>query len=501
MMGAAGARRHGCIAVWRDGAVHGVCEVERVTRKRGDALPRGELPAALLDLLGTSPAEDDARVVVAESRIALPKGVTMLRFDHHEAHAATAFLTSPFEQALVLVCDGEPPGVSVWKGAGSTLTRLEWPWTGPSFAQLYSMAAEALGLRGAGRERILEALARSGPPHGLDAIARLWQYDRGTHRVILDRKWVSRLATSVASDGCGRSRLVGIAAAVQQHLGSLLIDALADVRTAVGSHTDSLCLAGGLFHNTYLTSLVRRSGLFLRTFVPVNTGNAGLALGNVQAAAARELGRRPTLPQTPFMGPGFSCEALKATLDNCKLTYQLLAESQVIDETVDALRRGHLVGWFHGRMEWGPRALGHRSILANPLAVHALENLNVYLKRRGWYQAFSVSVLQEDLDRYFVGPHESSHMEYEYTVRDPDLLHAVVPAGATALRVQTVGQEPRLFRRLLQAFEAATGVALLVNTSFNGFSEPMVCTPRDAIRVFYGTGLDMLVMGPFVLRK
>jgi carbamoyltransferase len=152
-------------------------------------------------------------------------------------------------------------------------------------------------------------------------------------------------------------------------------------------------------------------------------------------------------------------------------------------------------------MEWGPRALGHRSILANPVAGHALENLNIYLKKRRWYQAFSVSALEEDLDRHFDGPAASPHMEYEYAVRNPDLLRAVVPAGATALRVQSVGRESGLFRRLLEAFSAATGAGVLVNTSFNGFSEPMVCTPRDAIRVFYGTGLDVLVMGRFVLRK
>jgi carbamoyltransferase len=173
----------------------------------------------------------------------------------------------------------------------------------------------------------------------------------------------------------------------------------------------------------------------------------------------------------------------------------------LIEELVGHLRRGHLVGLFQGRMEWGRRALGHRSILANPLASHALENLNVYLKRRGWRQSFSVSVLGEQLDRYFVGPPESRHMEYDYALRDPELLGAVVPDGVTALRVHSVDGSPGPFRRLLQAWGDATGVGMLVNTSFNGFSEPMVCTPRDAVRVFYGSNLDLLVIGRFVLRK
>jgi carbamoyltransferase len=262
-----------------------------------------------------------------------------------------------------------------------------------------------------------------------------------------------------------------------------------------------VCLGGGLFHNTYVNTIVQQSGLFARTFVPVNPGNAGLAVGNALAAAANETGRRPAAPMTPFIGPGFSCEEIKSVLDNCKLTYQYMYEQQVIEETVDRLRRGHLVGWFQGRMEWGRRALGHRSILANPLASHALENLNVYLKKRRWCQAFSVSVLGEQLDRYFVGPPESRHMEYDYALRDPELLRAVVPDGVTALRVQSVNGHPGPFSRLLQAWSAAAGVGMLVNTSFNGFAEPMVCTPRDAVRVFYGSNLDMLVVGRFVLRK
>jgi carbamoyltransferase len=501
MIGVAGAKRHGCVAVWRDGAVQGACEVERVTRTRGDALPRGEWPTPVLDALGALPCADDHTLVIAEQGIVPPAGITPVRFDHHEAHAAMAFLTSPFARALVVVCDSRFPGVSVWKGDGSTLTRMDWPWSGPSFARLYSMSAEALGLGGAGRERIVEALARGVQPHEPERLACFGQYDRGDHRVALGRNWPRRVASWAAhADGC-RQRLAGIAASLQARLGTLFLDALSDIVTCAGRDWDAVCLGGGFFQNTYFTSLVRRSGLLARVFVPVNPGNAGLALGNLLAAAAQTSGRRPAPPCTPFIGPGFPCEEIKATLDNCKLTYRLLSESQLIDETVDALRRGHLVGWFQGRMEWGPRALGHRSILANPVAGHALENLNIYLKKRRWYQAFSVSALEEDLDRHFDGPAASPHMEYEYAVRNPDLLRAVVPAGATALRVQSVGRESGLFRRLLEAFSAATGAGVLVNTSFNGFSEPMVCTPRDAIRVFYGTGLDVLVMGRFVLRK
>jgi carbamoyltransferase len=152
-------------------------------------------------------------------------------------------------------------------------------------------------------------------------------------------------------------------------------------------------------------------------------------------------------------------------------------------------------------MEWGHRALGNRSILASPLGPYVLDNLNLYLKQREKHRAYALSVCEEDTEYYFEGPKRSSWMEFEYDLKDPESLRHILPPGASRLRVQTLNHGLPLLRELHQAFKARTGVGALVNTSFNGFSEPIVCSPRDAIRVFYGTGLDMLVMGRFVIRK
>ena len=152
-------------------------------------------------------------------------------------------------------------------------------------------------------------------------------------------------------------------------------------------------------------------------------------------------------------------------------------------------------------MEWGHRALGNRSILASPLSPYVLDNLNVFLKQRERHRAYGLSVCEEKAGSYFSGPGRSRSMEYEYTLKDPELFRHVLPAGAQALRVQTVDPAALLFQELHTAFAAATGTGVLVNTSFNGFSEPIVCSPRDAIRVFYGTGLDLLVLGCFVVHK
>jgi len=220
--------------------------------------------------------------------------------------------------------------------------------------------------------------------------------------------------------------------------------------------------------------------------------------------AALSVSRRPGTPAqevSPFLGPEYDLEQIKLTLDNCKLSYEWLSEYDILDRVVDALVKGHLVGWFQGRMEWGHRALGNRSILASPLSPFVLDNLNTYLKHRHLYRAYGLSVPEEDASRYFAGPARSRWMEYDYQIRDESTFVNVLPGQARTLRVQTVPAVSRQFHALHRAFEATTGVPVLINTSFNGFSEPIVCSPRDAVRVFFGTGLDLLVLARFVIHK
>jgi carbamoyltransferase len=497
VVGIAGARRNACVALWKDGVAEGICELERVTRVHRAALTPGRLPIPALEALGWSPRGEVSSYVVAEERATLPGDLPVVRLDHHATHAAAAFLTSPFARAVILVCDEHSsPEVSVWLGDGTRITNLDWPWPAAGFAQLYSASAEVLGYERRGQEHRLEALARLGRGREAGRLEDLWRYEDGTLRVRPNwRACVSDWVTSARS----LAHHAEIASSIQHHLGSLLLQLLADIRSRAG--VEHLCLGGGLFYNTYFNTLIQQSGLFDRTFVPINAGNAGLAAGAALATACGESGRRTTESLSPFLGPSSTTEEIKSILDNCKLSYELVPEGKLIDVTVDSLRRGALVGWFQGRMEWGPRALGHRSILADPRAPYVLENLNVFLKKRDRHRAYGLSVRQSELERHFVGPARSPFMEYEYGLRDPQLLRAIVPDGAAALRVQTIDETPELFRKLHEAYHEATGVGVLVNTSFNGFLEPIVCSPRDAVRVFYGTGLDMLVADRFVIRK
>jgi carbamoyltransferase len=500
VVGVSGARRNASVAAASDGQLLAVCEQERVTRVRGIPLQPGALPAealaAVLELSGYRSASDVQRFVIAEHDIALPLDLPQEQFDHHFAHAAAAAFSSPFDDTAVLVCDRSPNAhTTVWSARGGSLVRQKWPASAVGFASLYSECADVFDLV-SGQEHQLEALARldgTEDERRFDAVigyrdGALWAHD----------SWKGILADWLA-DGSGdplrhRGR---VAAEFQHHLGRLLLALVADIRKGGARR---LCLGGGLFYNTYFNTLVRESGIFDDVFVAPNPGNAGTAVG-AAIAASDGSERRPAV--SPFLGPEFSPEDIKRTLDNCKLSYRYLSEAEVTGVVVDALRRGRLVGWFQGRMEWGHRALGNRSILASPLSPYVLENLNVFLKRRQRYRAYGLSVPAESASRFFTGPPASCFMEYEYRLTDGEALRHVVPDGVTALRVQTIAADDTLgrFRSLHEAFEQATGVPVLVNTSFNGFSEPIVCSPRDAVRVFFGTGLDLLVLDRFVLEK
>jgi len=501
VVGISGARQNAAAAVAIGGRLRAFCEQERLTRVRRCALSPGELPEEALNaaLQATGRSRDHVvTYVTGEQDAVLPGGLPAIRLDHHFTHAATAYLTSPFEHAAVVVCDHHSiPPVSVWQARGGAVVNSDWYWPGEGFAAVYSECAALFGF-GRGQEHRMEALARLDPGDDSAALGSCFSYADGSLR--LDPAWKVRVSDALAAQGPAWPAALGatVAASVQRQLGRALLAFLADIRSTLG--VPRVCLGGGLFYNTHFNTLISQSGLFEETFVCPNPGNAGLAAGAALAIGRRERALGAEMV-SPFLGPEYDLEEIKTTLDNCKLSYECLSEREVIDTVVDALLNGRLVGWFQGRMEWGHRALGNRSVLASPLSPYALDNLNVYLKQRDRYRALGLSVCEDDVARYFVGPSRSAWMEYEYQLRDPEQFRHVLPPSAESLRVQTIDGSSRQFRALHKAFEQASGAGVLINTSFNGFSEPIVCSPRDAVRVFFGTGLDLLVLGRFIIRK
>lgn len=501
VVGVAGAMRNAAAAVWAQGELRSACEEERLTRVRGAALQSGRLPEAALEMVlklaGRSRSAVEA-YVTAERGISLPRSLPHLQLDHHFGHAATAYLGSPFQQAAVIVCDQTTPYVSVWSCRPDGLKNLDWAWEGCGFAQLYSEGAELFGFA-RGQEHRLEALARLGAGEDAGRLERFFAYTGSG--IDVRAGWKAFVEDWIDEDARNTAHRARVASAFQARVGQLLAAFASDVR-AQHANLENLCLSGGLYYNTYFNTVLAEAGRLGTTFVPPNPGNPGLAAGLALAAGGAEKdgnGAPPGL--SPFLGPAFQADEIKAVLDNCKLSYEYLGEHDVVAETTKALARGLLVGWFQDQMEWGHRALGNRSILASPFSPYVLDNLNVYLKQRERHRTYGLAVCHEDADRLFAGPPTSCYMEHDYRVKEPELFRHVLPMPTATLRVQTVGDSPGLFRRVLKAFGSASGPGVLVNTSFNAFSEPIVCTPRDAVRVFFGTGLDVLVLGRFMVRK
>ena len=495
--GLGGVRRQGCVALIERDELLGGCQQERITRVRSAGFNASGLPDEALDVLlerhGRS-RRDVGRYVFAEADQRAPGQDGFEAIDHHLAHASTAYLSSPFASATIVVCDGEEPKVSVWQGSGGGVTPIDWPWRGPGFTDVYARIARAMGFVAPAGDQRLEALARLAPEAADSRVERLIATDGAS--LAVDARLESCIEDLYPGDRRDLATSgAALAASLQARIGEVFIEFLAQVRARTAS--PHLCLAGSFFYHSWMNTRARRSGLFDEVFVPVDPGNAGLAVGAGLYAA----GHRPRAV-SPFLGPMYSTQEIKETLDNCKLQYGWQSEDEAIAIAVAALQRHTLVAWFDGRMEWGPRALGARSILANPFAPYVLENLNRFLKRREPWRGYAMSGLEEAVAEHFDGPARTPFMDGDFRPRDPKRFSHALPAPGASIRVQTVGAEaPPRFRRLLTAFGDATGLPFLVNTSFNGFHEPIVCSARDAVRVFYGSGLDVLVLDEFVLKK
>lgn len=492
-VGLGGVTQHGCVALSRQGHLLGICRQERISRVRNEGFAPSGLPDGALDALLQHEQVDRhsiGRVVAAEP---MPLGVSMPvdEMDHQHGHAAAAYLSSPFATATIVVCDRATPALTVWKGTNASLTQVEWPWSGPGLADVYAECAALFDSDPVASGQRFEALARLAPVQTTDAVKHLFSTDG--HSVVRPGNW--KLEVERLCAGSRPPESAPIAASLQQRLVELALELISRIHAA--EPNDHLCLGGSLFHHSAINTAIDQSGPFKRVFVPIDPGNAGLAVGTALHAE----GNRPKLV-SPFLGPDYSPDDIKSTLDNCKLSYSWESEDAVVGRVVEALRRGLLVGWFEGQMEWGPRALGSRSIVANPFSPYVLENLNRFLKRREPWRGYALVGEEASVREYFEGPASAPYMEHDFRAREPRQFESALPWPTAAVRIQTVNDAtPPRFRRLLKAFGDATGLPFLINTSFNAFREPIVCSPRDAVRVYYGCGLDLLAVERFVLAK
>ncbi len=422
--------------------------------------------------------------------------------EHHLAHAASAFHASPFGVAAVLTLDGrgERATTAYHFGSGTRLHRLGQVEMPHSLGHLYEQVTSYLGFLHASDEYKVMALASFGTPRYLDDFREIIDVGPDGRFRVEPPRLEARFGPPRPPGGPLRRRHYDIASSLQAALEETVLELARWLHEATGA--DDLCLAGGVALNCVMNARLRDRGPFRRIWVQPAAGDAGTALGAalwVDARERRSDERRYRMDHA-FLGPAYGDEEIEQFLRWSKLPYRRLRD--VPGEAAELLARERIIGWFQGRMEYGPRALGARSILASPIRASMQERLNE-IKDREDFRPVAPVVLEEEASDWFAGAGRSPFMLFVYDVRPEKagLIPAVRHVDGTA-RIQTIGRaEHPLYYDLLQAFRARTGVPVLVNTSFNTRGQPIVCTPRDAVECFWTSPLDALVIGSFLLEK
>lgn len=422
--------------------------------------------------------------------------------EHHIAHAASAFLPSPFQQAAVLTLDGrgEKATTSYYLGEGNALQALGQVNMPHSLGLLYEQVTDYLGFLHSSDEYKVMALASFGQPRYLAEFRALIQLKGDGQYTIEPPRLAERFGPPRLKGGPLEQRHYDIARSLQV----VLEEAVLELTSWLYQQTraEALCMAGGVALNCVLNARARDQGPFRQIWVQPAAGDAGTALGAALwiDAQQRQSQERRFRMDHAFLGPGFADDETEQFLRWSKVPYRRL--ESLPGEVAELLAQDKVIGWFQQRMEFGPRALGARSILASPLHASMQNRLNE-IKDREDFRPVAPVVLEEEAANWFRGAHSSPFMLFVYDVL-PDkaeIIPAVRHTDGTA-RIQTINREQNaLYYDLLKAFQARTGVPVLVNTSFNTRGEPIVCTPRDALECFWTSPLDALVIGPFLLEK
>jgi carbamoyltransferase len=434
---------------------------------------------------------------------------------HHLAHAASAFYSSGYGEAGVLTVDGfgERSSSIFAIGSADGLRPMEETVLPASLGVLYMMMTAYLGFKPLDGEYKVMGLASYGNPktYARQFEGLLDRADDGTCRttVLLRDDFGDHIKSlfgpARAYTDAVTQREMDIAAALQAQLEDAMFCRLDYLKRTYG--IDRICLSGGVALNVVMTGKVARSRMFKQTYVFPASGDDGASVGAAQYVHHQVLGHRPGGAAVPSMslGPAYAKDGVMRALESYANKVDFRRVERIEEAVADALADGKIVGWFSGRMEFGPRALGNRSILADPRAAEMREVVNQRVKLREEFRPFAPAALAERANDYYDmrGVGRSDFMEFVVpaTPLGRDKTKAVVHFDGSA-RIQTVDRatnEP--FWKVIEAFGRRTGVPVVLNTSFNVRGEPIVCTPQDAIRCFLSTDIDLLALENFVVSK
>lgn len=463
--------------------------------------------------------------------------------EHHESHAASAYYCSPFQKAICLTMDGvgEWTTTSVYLGEGSRLTKVKELHFPHSLGLLYSAFTSYCGFKVNSGEYKLMGLAPYGKPVYVDLIKKHLIDIKADGSFALDMEYfhycVGLTMTNArfhdlfggpprASESPLEQRHMDLAASIQSVLEEVVLRLCRSLRDEY--QIENLCLAGGVALNCVANGQILSHQLFQDLWIQPAAGDAGGALGaalslhyNHDQHPLREDKEKQL--NGGYLGPEYSDEEIHSQLQKAGAVFEKVSDDQLIHETVEALVAEKAVGWHQGRMEFGPRALGSRSILADPRSSQMQKNLNLKVKFRESFRPFAPSVLREEVQNWFeldvdspymllVAPVKKSRQhpmteeqENLFGIEKLNISRSEIPAVTHidySARIQTVHPEtnPR-YHRLLKSFQARTGYPVVVNTSFNVRGEPIVCTPLDSFRCFMGSDIDFLAIGNYILRK
>lgn len=467
----------------------------------------------------------------------------LLFAEHHLSHAASAFYASPYDEAVVLTLDGvgEWATATVAIGEQNKLNIVKEIHFPHSLGLLYSAITYYLGFKVNSGEYKVMGLAPYGEPKYVDLFKEhlidikddgsFWlnqdYFNYCTGLTMTNRKFSGLFGHPVRT---AEEQLedfhMDMAASVQAITEEIVLKIAADTAKTYGK--DNLCMAGGVALNCVANGKILREGAYKNIWIQPAAGDAGGALGAALLAYHKHFSNersplKPDLMKGAYLGPSFSQDHIKRELKIAGAIFEELDDEALFEATAKALSENKVVGWFQGAMEFGPRALGNRSILGNPMSEETQKVMNLKIKFRESFRPFAPAVLREDVSEWFDLDTDSPYMllvenvakikqremsEKEKALRGIEKLNIArseIPAVTHvdySARIQTVDEtrNPK-FYKLLQSFKHKTGCGVLVNTSFNVRGEPIVCTPRDAFCCFMGTHMDVLVVGNIYLRK
>jgi carbamoyltransferase len=491
-------------------------------------------PARILNLIRLRQRKQPMRDVRSLLATSLDVDPTTLRFrehhlEHHIAHIASAYYCSPWEKAAGFSYDGSGDFVSTMMARcdGNQIEVLDRVFLPDSLGSFYTMICEFIGFRQYGDEGKVMGLAPYGTDTLCDRLGQVIGLKNGSFNLDLSffKALGSNQGMQVLPDGTVQlarhfsprmvkafgdprqprteitQREMDLAYAMQRRFEDVLFHLLNQLHHRVPC--DDLAMAGGCALNSVANGKLFARTPFRRTWIQPAAGDEGLAIGSALHTYHSVLNQaRRFAMKNSYLGPEFSEARIESDLKKAKLPYRKLEREPLLDTVAQQIATGKVVGWFQGRMEWGPRALGNRSILAHPGLPGMKDVLNARIKQREWFRPFAPSILEERQPEYFEHDHPSPFMLHVYKVRPEKRaqLSAVNHVDNTG-RLQSVRREENpLYYELIQAFESKTGIPVLLNTSFNE-NEPIVCRPEEAIDCFKRTRMDVLAIGPYLTVK